>query len=113
MYTVFERIPLKAEFATPDGARRAGQAYDIAAGGNAHDSEGHSGHAFFFFEAGAGALVVDNGNIRIHITSRNRHTFGRFHHEALHWQDQVAWPQPRRQLTNHFSAEGEVQRRPE
>ena len=60
LFTIFERIPLRPEFATPDGAARAGQAYDVAAGENAHGAEGHSGHASFFFEGGAdgGALVV-------------------------------------------------------
>lgn len=60
LFTVYERIPLKAEFANTTGAMRAGQAYDVAAGDNAHDAEGHSGHASFFFEAAekGGALVV-------------------------------------------------------
>jgi hypothetical protein len=51
--TVIERIPLKPEFASSEGAESAGQAYDDAVGANAHVQCGHTGvHAVFFFEAG-------------------------------------------------------------
>jgi hypothetical protein len=60
LVTVVERIPLQSAFATPRGAQEAGQAYDNAAGMNAHQAEGHTGHAAFFFEPseGGGFLVV-------------------------------------------------------
>ncbi|MEO1028542.1 MAG: hypothetical protein AAFX02_05735 [Pseudomonadota bacterium] len=58
LITVFERIPLKPKYATPEGAVQAGQAYDDIAGDNAHDAPGHAGHASFFFDAAKASLVV-------------------------------------------------------
>jgi hypothetical protein len=60
--TVIERIPLRTEFATPEGALLAGQAYDDIAGPNAHRQPGHAGHASFFFEpqsvTNSGTLIL-------------------------------------------------------
>jgi hypothetical protein len=60
LVTVIERIPLRPEFASVEGAVIAGQAYDDAAGPNAHSHPGHAGHASFFFEPGPGE---DSGNL--------------------------------------------------
>src|SRR5215813_14616181 len=50
--TIIERVPLKPAFATPEGALKAGNAYDHITHQNAHAQPGHVGHATFFFESG-------------------------------------------------------------
>jgi hypothetical protein len=57
--TIIERIPLKPAYWSHEGAFAAGQAYDLAAGDNAHVAEGHIGHAAFFWEHGeAGSWLI-------------------------------------------------------
>lgn len=48
--TVVERIPLRPDYWSAEGAFAAGQAYDQAAGANAHVADGYIGHAAFFRE---------------------------------------------------------------
>jgi hypothetical protein len=56
--TVIERIPLRSEYATPEGALLAGRAYGNLTGPNAHRQPGYAAQASFFFEPRRRVLTV-------------------------------------------------------